>query len=257
MINNRYIIDTLGFEKHMRQLREQRGVEIPKAWYKRPYFYTLNLRNNKVKGNGEVVRFPSYVVEKDYEFEIAGVFTSPIQTSSIEVAIEYVRTKMLYTIFNDLSARDFQKDDMQMPLGISASKGIPDKSFIPQFVRAGDLDFDENGIPDIQTSLFVNGTERICQNFRDIYFDDPDTDERKCWGFAQVIAWFGKMNQGFDAGWMLGSGTIGGGSIAERANEFEWLKDGDVILMEASGIGTLENTVGVMKMPDPRLYSRL
>ena len=251
MVNSSYIIDTLGFEKHMRQIRERRGDTVPEAWYKRPYFYTLMLGKEKIRGYSDIVNFPSYVKKKDYEFEIVGIFTEPIQTTSIEEAIEYVITKMFFTIFNDLSARDFQADDMKLPLGVSSSKGIPDKSFGPRRVSGDDLEFDENGIPDIKMRLWVNGDERACQNFRDIYFTDPETDLRKCWGFAQVIEWFGKMNQGFESGWMLGSGTVGGGSIAEFA-DYPWLKDGDIIRMEASGIGVLENTVGVIDMLDPR-----
>jgi fumarylacetoacetate (FAA) hydrolase len=252
MINSAYIIDTLGFEKHMRQIRAQRGDKVPEAWYERPYFYTLMLREGKIRRSHETVYFPSYVKKKDYEFEIAGVFTEPIWTTDVGIAIEYVKTKMLFTIFNDLSARDFQADDMKMPLGVSASKGIPDKSFGPYLAHSTELEFDENGVPDIRTKLSVNGQERVCQNFQDIYFIDPKTNEKKCWGFAQVITWFGKMNQGFDEGWILGSGTVGGGSIAERADELEWLKKGDVIRMEASGLGVLENKVGVIDMSDPR-----
>lgn len=59
-------------------------------------------------------------------------------------------------------------------------------------------------------------------------------------------------------GYLLGSGTIGDGCIAEFSAkidpqtgqeltpaQFTWLKDGDVVTMEAAGIGVLENKVRV------------
>lgn len=261
---NPYLVDTLGFEKHMRQIRERRSEKVPAAWYERPYFYCLRLENEKMKGHGDTLYFPSYVAKKDYEFELVGLFTEPIKTVNLDEAVEYVKNKMFFTIFNDLSCRDFQADDMKLPLGVSASKGISDKSFGPVFVSSRELNFDSNGVPLIGMRLWVNNELRPCQAFDGIYFLDPKTGKPNCWGFAQVIAWFGKMNQGFKAGDLLGSGTVGSGSIAEFARktdkngneiepaEYPWLKEGDVIKMEAEGIGTLENTVGVIDMRNPK-----
>ena len=261
---NPYLIDTLGFEKHMRQIRERRSEKVPVAWYERPYFYCLRLENEKIKGHGDTLYFPSYVTKKDYEFELVGLFTEPIKTVDLDEAIEYVKNKMFFTIFNDLSSRDFQADDTKLPLGVSASKGIPDKSFGPVFVNGKELVFDKNGVPIIEMRLRVNSESRFCQSFQGIYFLDPKTGKYSCWSFAQVIAWFGKMNQGFKAGDLLGSGTVGSGSIAEFAPKndkdgkevepakYLWLKEGDVVTMEAEGIGILENKIGVVDMPNPK-----
>jgi 2-keto-4-pentenoate hydratase/2-oxohepta-3-ene-1,7-dioic acid hydratase in catechol pathway len=260
-----YLIDTLGFEKHMRQIRERRGEPIPPIWYKRPHAYGLRLTPDKIKGPGDTLFFPSFVAKKDYEFEIVAFFTEPLKTIHIQEAIEFVKTKMFFTIFNDLSSRDFQAEDMKLPLWVGPSKGIADKSFGPVWTPGTALCFDENGIPDMKMRLWVNDELRCDSNFRSIYFNDPETGKRKCWGFAQVISWFGRMNQGFQKGDLLGSGTVGDGSIAEFAekrdtagNEIEparypWLKDGDVIRMEVEGIGVLENRIGVIEMPDPRI----
>lgn len=264
VIPDAYLIDTLGFYGHMKQIRERRSEKVPAAWFERPYFYCLRLESEKIKGHGETLYFPSYVAKKDYEFELAGLFTEPVKTADLDEAIRYVKNKMLFTIFNDLSCRDFQADDMKLPLGVSASKGIPDKSFGPVFVSGRELIFDNKGVPLIGMRLWVNNEPRPCQNFDGIYFIDPKTGKPDCWGFAQVIAWFGKMNQGFRAGDLLGSGTVGSGSIAEFAAKtdkdgkeiepavYPWLKEGDIIRMEAEGIGTLENTVGVIDMPNPK-----
>ncbi len=261
---NTYLVDTLGFEKHMRQIRGCRGEKVPAAWFERPYFYCLRLDNHKLKGHGDKLYFPSYVTKKDYEFELAGLFTEDIRTTNIDEAIEYVKNEMFFTIFNDLSARDFQADDMKLPLGVSASKGIADKSFGPVLVSGKDLNFDKNGVLSMEMKLRVNNELRLSGNFQEIYFINPKTEKSNCWSFAQFIAWFGKMSQGFRRGDLLGSGTIGSGSIAEFAAKtdkdgkeiepaiYPWLKEGDVIRMEAEGIGVLENTIGVIDMPSPK-----
>ena len=255
--SSRYLIDTLGFEKHMRQIRKRRGDTIPAIWYKRPAMYGLYLETDKVVGNNEILNIPSFVAKPDYEFEIVAFFTESIKTTSVEVATEFVRTKMRFTIFNDMSARDYQAEDMLLPLWVGPSKGILPKSFGPKWVDSSELSFDKNGVLDMQMTLSVNNELRCDTNFQSIYFFDPETGEQKCWGPAQVIAWFGKRDQGFEKGHMLGSGTIGNGCIAEFAakidnngNETEpakypWLKDGDVILMEAEGIGILKNTIKI------------
>jgi fumarylacetoacetate (FAA) hydrolase len=42
---------------------------------------------------------------------------------------------------------------------------------------------------------------------------------------------------------VLGSGTVGGGSILEH-RDGRWLQPGDVVELEVDGIGVLRNTVG-------------
>jgi 2-keto-4-pentenoate hydratase/2-oxohepta-3-ene-1,7-dioic acid hydratase in catechol pathway len=252
MSGSRYLVDTLGFETHMRQIRERRGAEIPVMWYKRPYFYTLRLEANKMRMSGDSIRFPSYVKKKDYELEIVGMHLKNILTTDIAEAIEHMRNNMFFCIINDASCRDFQAYDMELPLGVSSSKGIADKSFGDVVTLGRNLKMDENGVFDMKMTLEVNGEKRCDSNFNSIYFNDPKTNERKNWSFAEVIVWFGKMNQGFETYDLLGSGTVGNGCIAERSDIYPWLKHGDEIVMRAEGFGELRNTVEVVEMPDPR-----
>ena len=249
--STRYLMDTLGFEKHMRQIRERRGDHVPDAWYRRPYFYSMFLDSEKIKGHGETVTFPSYVEQPDYELEMVGCFLKPFRTTSVDEAVDFIKHNMVFTIFNDLSARDLQAQDMALPLSVSASKGVADKSFGPVWVHGNSLPFDANGIPDVGVRLSVNGEVRCEDRFGSIYFNDPISGARRCWGFAQVIAWFGGLNQRFEAGHLLGSGTVGNCSIMERSDHYPWLKGGDVIRMEIEGIGVLENTVAILEMPRP------
>lgn len=248
LISHCHLIDTLGFETHARQVRERRGEKIPPIWYKRPFFYELGLTHDKIKGNGDIIEIPPFEEKADYEFEIAGLFLDDVRTESVADAIEIMKTKMLFTIMNDVSARDLQAEDVQLPLSVSPSKGVLPKVFGPRWIPGSELLLDENGVPDMSMRLSVNGSIRCEDNFRSIYFTDPETAEKRCFGFAQVIAWFGKHDRGFKRGWILGSGTIGDGSILEDAR-YPWLKDGDIVIMEAEHIGTLENIFKLKTAP--------
>jgi len=248
----RYLVDTLGFETHMRQIRAQRGEQVPSAWYERPYFYALRLEANKMRKSGQTIRFPSYVQKKDYEFEIVGMHLKPIKTTSMAEALEHVRFYMGFSIMNDCSCRDFQASDSLLPLGVTASKGIADKAFGSEWAYGCDLNMDENGVFQFLMELHVNDEVRCISAFESIYFKDPRSSKRRNWSFAEVITWFGRMNQGFERGDLLGSGTIGYGCIAELTDRYPWLAHGDEVVMKAVGLGELRNTVEVIDMPDPR-----
>ncbi|MBI4068223.1 fumarylacetoacetate hydrolase family protein [Candidatus Kaiserbacteria bacterium] len=248
----RYLRDTIGFETHMRQIRERRGENVPDAWYRRPYFYALRLELEKMRTSGQTIRFPSFVKKKDYEFELVGIFLQGIKTTDIAEAIDHMGNGgMKFCIMNDCSCRDFQKEDSLLPLGVSNSKGIADKSFGTTCAYGRDLGMDAAGVFCIEMELSVNGRPRCQSHFNSIYFKDPVTSSLRNWSFAETITWFGKMNQGFEVGDLLGSGTIGNGCIAERSDIYPWLKHGDEIVMKVDGLGELRNTVEVIEMPTP------
>lgn len=247
-----YLIDPVSFEEHMRQIRSQRGDNIPPEWYKRPHYYTLRIEPEKMRWNGQTIRIPSFVKKPDYEFELIGRHLVPIQTTDLATAIKHVREHMAFCIFNDTSCRDIQADDRALGLSVSPSKGIADKAFGEKVVLGKYLNMDENGVFDLKMDMFLNGEHRCAGNFNSIYFNDPETGLRRNWSFAEVIVWFGKMNQGFQAGDLLGSGTVGDGCIAEHSDTQAWLKHGDEILMCVEKLGELRNTVEIFDMPSPK-----
>lgn len=251
------LFDMLAFERHVRNIRDRKDVPFPDAWYDNFYFYPLPIEPRKIKGTGETIYFPSFVKKPDYEVELAGMLLDDILTTDEKEAVRFVREKMIFTIFNDTSCRDIQENiDMKVPLSITRSKMIADKAFGPVWVRGKDLKMDDRGVFNICVCLFVNGEKRLARNFNTIYFVHPKTGGWTLWGFAQTIAAFGGFDIGLRKGQMLGSGTIGGGSIYEFAPKirdgievepakYEWLKEGDKIRIEVEGIGSLENTVGI------------
>lgn len=244
-----HIIDTLGFEAHVRNMREKRGEKVPIEWYRSPHWYELtDFPREKIKKSGDAVRFPWDTTEADYEFEIAVRFDESFKTSDEKEAVEFVRTKMHFAIFNDFSCRDRQKEDRAVGISVSRSKSMSDKSF-GKWIPASELTFDSNGIPFVLMKLLVNGQLRTRTYFHTIYFEyPPDAYQKlKCvWGFPQVIAYFGSIGRGFKKGTVLGSGTVGQGSIAEMRPLHDWLRDGDKVILETDVLGSLENEVKIM-----------
>jgi 2-keto-4-pentenoate hydratase/2-oxohepta-3-ene-1,7-dioic acid hydratase in catechol pathway len=251
------LMDFLGFEKHVMQIRDKRGTSIWPGWYDHAAYYIADLPPEKVFGNGEEVTIPACVKAPDYEFEIACFIGETALISDEKEALKFVHDHCSFTILNDWSARDVQKRDIE-GLGPSNSKSIIGKSFGPQLVPASKFQMDENGVMDIEMVLTVNGEERNCTNYNTIYHTNPNTKQRAAWTFPRIIAWLGKQNITMHAGYVIGSGTVGSGCIAEfmakvdpQTNKeispakYPWLQDGDTVKMEAKGIGILENKVRV------------
>ena len=240
----RMFYDFLGFEKHVRQIRDKRGDKVPELWYQRPAYYVASTSADKLFGPGEV-RVPTLVEKPDYEFEIALVVAKKGKLQSVEEAREFVQKHCFFTLFNDWSARDFQKLDMQLGLGVSHSKTMIGSTLGPCLVHASQFKFDPEGRPDIKMTLHVNKEVRSESNYNTVH-----------WDFAKILAFLGKENISVFSGDILGSGTVGDGCIAEFAAKvvdgkeiapakYDWLKNGDEITLEASGIGTLSSTVKI------------
>lgn len=255
----RILMDFLGFEKHVIQIREKRGTTISPLWYDHAGYYIVDMTPEKTFGTGDEVVIPACTKAADYEFEIACYVTEDALLTSEKQALEFFRTKCFLTILNDWSCRDVQMKDMQM-LGPSNSKFIIGNTFGPKLVPASEFNMDDNGVMDIEMVLTVNGQERNRTNYNTIYHTHPATKQRSAWTFPRLMTWLGKQNITMHAGYVLGSGTVGSGCIGEFAAKLDpatgkevapavypWLKDGDVVKMEAAGIGAIENRVKLLQ----------
>lgn len=253
----RFLIDFLGFETHLVQIRAKRGVEIWPGWYDHAAYYAVDLPPEKLYGPGDEVTLPPFVKAPDYEFEIGCVVGKTALLTSPEEALSFFKENCWLTILNDWSARDIQMKDMQ-GLGPTNSKFILGKSIGPKIVSAKSFKIDENGVLDMEMVLRFNGKERSRSNYNTLYHRHPATGARQAWSFPRIMSWLGQQNIPVQEGYLLGSGTIGNGCIAEFSAKLDpktgevlepalypWLKDGDVVSMEAEGIGILENKVRV------------
>ena len=128
------IRDFYAFEGHVRTMWERRGGEVPEAWYRLPIFYFCNVsevRGPGRSGLGAARRRRSWTTSwRSRPSSTRRPSTSP--TSDAEEAIGG------YTIFDDWSARDLQRDETTVRLGPAKGKDFA-SSFGPWLVTPDEL----------------------------------------------------------------------------------------------------------------------
>lgn len=239
------IRDYIGFEMHMLNASRSFGHTVGAAWYEMPIFYFTN--HNAVYGPDDEIKRPAKETKLDIELEIACVIGKKGSDIKAEDAKPYI---FGYTIFNDWTARAIQKREMEIPLGPHKGKDFAN-AFGPCIVTADEMDqyrvpFSETffesplKVPaspgerlDVKMTSRING-ETICEgNYKTVHYT-----------FEQMIERASENNVSMMPGDILGSGTVGWGSLIE--NNFTVhrpLEPGDVVELEIEGIGILRNTV--------------
>ena len=222
--------DAYAFETHVKTANANRGRDVPEEWYKFPVFYFTNPGN--VFGPEDEIPYPAFTKELDYELEIAAVIGKPGRDIKASEAPQHI---IGFTIFNDWSARDVQRDEMKVGLGPGKGKDFA-SSLGPCIVTMDELaerSTSRPGVFDMEMRARVNGQERSRGNFKDIY-----------WAFGDILE---RISQSVTLmpGDVIGSGTVGTGCLLELTKaKGPWLQPGDVVELEIEGIGTLKNTVG-------------
>lgn len=219
--------DFYAFEDHVANARRSRGGHVPPAWYDFPVFYFSN--HGAIYGPDDMIPLPR-TNALDYELEIACVIGREGRNIAEEDAVDYIAG---YTILNDWSARDVQREEMSVGLGPAKGKDFA-TSLGPWLATPNELD--HVALPDGRFNLTmvarVNGVERSRGNFRDIFYT-----------FAQMIA-RASDNATLYPGDVLGSGTVGTGCLLELTEgNGPWLKPGDTVELEITALGTLTNRI--------------
>jgi 2-keto-4-pentenoate hydratase/2-oxohepta-3-ene-1,7-dioic acid hydratase in catechol pathway len=221
--------DFYAFETHVKTANANRGREVPAEWYQAPVFYFTN--PNTVYGPNDEVPIPSFTKAMDYELEVAMVIGKAGKDIKPDNILEHV---FGFTILNDWSARDVQRQEMKVGLGPAKGKDFA-SSLGPWIVTPDELREKATarpGVYDAAMTARVNGTERSRGNWSDIYYS-----------FGDIIA---RASEGVTLypGDLIGSGTVGTGCLLEiTKGEGPWLKKGDEVELEIEGIGILKNTV--------------
>ncbi|TCP56646.1 2-keto-4-pentenoate hydratase/2-oxohepta-3-ene-1,7-dioic acid hydratase in catechol pathway [Tamaricihabitans halophyticus] len=210
----RRIRDYLTYQQHATGA----GVAVPPAFSAMPICYQCNV--DSVIGPDEVIPWPAYTDQLDYELEIGFFVGTGGRDLSPERAAERIGG---VTLFNDVSARDIQFFEMSM--GIGPSKGKDFCNVLGPVVVTMD-EIDEYAI---ELTARVNGA----------VWSHGTTANRQ-YSFAEVLAW-ASYGEDVYPGEFLAVGTVGGGCGAELDR---WIQPGDVVELEASGIGVLRNQVG-------------
>jgi fumarylacetoacetate (FAA) hydrolase len=222
--------DFYAFEGHVRTMWERRGAEIPEAWYRLPIFYFSNV--SEIRGPDDPVWAPRGSVELDYELEVAAlvdVRVRDLPASRAEAAIGG------YTILNDWSARDLQRDESAVRLGPAKGKDFA-SSIGPWLVTPDELASARNDGatgPALTMTASVNGRETSRGQWSDARFSFGQMLER-----ASADAWL-------RPGDLIGSGTVGSGSLLEirEATLGRYLQPGDEVVLQVDRLGELRTPI--------------
>lgn len=155
----------------------------------------------------------------DYEAEVGVVIGKAGSNISKDDAMDHV---FGYTVINDFTARDLQKKHKQWFLAKSLDGFCP---MGPYVVTADAVDG-----ASLDVKCWVNGELRQDANTSQLIFDIPTLIETISAGIT------------LQPGDVIATGTPAGVGIGFNPPKFA--QTGDVIRIEVSGVGTLENTVG-------------
>jgi 2-keto-4-pentenoate hydratase/2-oxohepta-3-ene-1,7-dioic acid hydratase in catechol pathway len=172
-----------------------------------------------IVGHGQPLLKPRESEQLDYEGELAVVIGKRARRVSRERALDHVAG---YSCFNDGSVRDYQRHSPQFTPGKNFHAS---GAFGPWLVTADE-------IPDprkLTLTTRLNGTVMQHESVGELCFDVPQLIEY-CSTFAQL-----------EPGDVIVTGTPGGVGAGRKPPV--WMKPGDTVEVEISGIGTLRNPV--------------
>ena len=192
---------------------EESGMEKPKF----PMFF--NKQSSCVTGPRDPIHLPRVSGALDYEGELGFVIGRRARHVPAERALEFIAG---FLVVDDVSVRDWQFKAQTMTLGKSFDTHGPIGPWI--------VTPDEVGDPhtlDLRT--WVNGELRQESNTRHLVFD--------CFQQIETLSTVFTL----EPGTVIATGTPGGVGVAAKPPKF--LVAGDVVRIEISGVGEIENTV--------------
>ncbi len=228
--------DFIVYEEHA----SSQGTREPnEVWYRMPVFYFSNPLC--IYGTDSQIPFPSASSQFDYELEIGCVIGKEGRDVAAADAMNYIAG---FTLFNDWSARDLQVDEMAFGLGPAKGKDTA-SSIGPWLVTTDEMaPYLKDGRLDLRCEVRVNGRQWLKDGAAiDAYFSFADMVERA------------SKDSRIVPGDVIGSGTVGGGSIREAIRKgypgARFLEPGDVVEHEVEAIGVLRGTIGPKPELDP------
>jgi len=175
--------------------------------------------NNTLVGSGEPILLPRVTQRVDYEAELAVIIGKRGRSIAEAEAMDYVAG---YSIFNDISARDYQMRTSQWTIGKTFDTFGP---FGPALVTA-----DEIADPHaLALRLSIDGEVLQDSNTRELIFSIP-----------RLIAYLSSVMT-LEPGDVIATGTPAGVGFTRRPPRF--LRSGETVRVEIEGIGVLEKPV--------------
>ena len=226
--------DFYAFEQHVGTMWRRRDMEIPEAWYRLPIFYFSN--TSEIRGPDDPVWAPRGSSELDYELEVAALIDTPVRDLDAARGEQAIGG---YTILNDWSARDLQRDETTVRLGPAKGKDFA-SSIGPWLVTPDELaDARRGNGYDLAMTATVNGDELSRGSWASAHFSFGEMVERAS---ADV-----RLRPGD----LLGSGTVGTGCLLEIRDERlgRYLQPGDTVTLAIDRLGSL--SAPIVERPAP------
>jgi fumarylacetoacetate (FAA) hydrolase len=224
----RSLRDGYGFEQHVRTVWSRRDSEIPEAWYRLAIFYFSNV--SELRGPDDPVWAPAGSSELDYELEVAALIDTPARDLTPDRGEEAIGG---YTILNDWSARDLQRDESTVRLGPAKGKDFA-TTMGPWLVTPDELEDARSGHGfDLAMTAMVNGAETSRGSWSTIVH-----------GFAELAA-RASSDVTLRPGELLGSGTVGTGCLLEVRDQTlgRYLMPSDEVALSVDRLGTLRTPI--------------
>src|SRR5215831_9748664 len=174
---------------------------------------------DSIVGHGQPMLRPLDSVQFDYEGELAVVIGRRARRVTRAAALDYVAG---YACFNDGSVRDYQRHSQQFTPGKNFHAS---GSFGPYVVTADE-------VPDprrLRLRTLLNGAVVQDESVAELCFD-----------VAQLIEYCSRWAQ-LEPGDVIVTGTPGGVGAGRKPPL--WMKAGDTIEVEISGLGVLRNPI--------------
>ncbi len=176
---------------------------------------------DSLAAHGDLVDRPAFSTRFDWEGELAFVIGSGGRHIPKEQAFEHIAG---YCCFNDVSVRDWQKHTHQFTPG----KNFPGTGPLGPFLVA------REAVPDVaQLALEtrLNGQVMQSASVSDLIFDIPT-----------IVAYVSRFTP-LSPGDVIATGTPGG--VGDRREPPLYMKEGDTVEVEITGLGVLRNRIGV------------
>jgi len=175
-------------------------------------------------GHDEAVVYPEHLTEElDYELELAIVLRKSGKWFAPEEAADYVGG---YVIFNDITARDIQRREMESGV-FSFCKAIDTFCPLGPWIVTPDEIADPH---DLGMELRVNGEPRQVSH-----------SSRMSVTIPEILAHYSAL--GYSAGDVLSTGTVSGVAGFSPDAASLYLRPSDVMEAEIEGLGVLRNPV--------------
>ena len=171
-------------------------------------------------GHGETIVIPREETRTDYEGEVAVVIAERVYRATGAAARAAVGA---YTCFHDVSGRRAQ---LETPLR-QFTYGKSFDTFGPLGPCLADADGVDLGALDIET--VVSGETLQSSNTKNLIFD------------VQALVEYVSLGTTLEPGDVIATGTPGG--VGDARDPKRYLREGDVVDITVSGVGTLSNPV--------------